>query len=132
MTDIAIEYDAVLGVFDAVYENGDIKIVGKRGGADVAGEKQEILQRLRQRLQTQRGEWSFDTDVGLDYFGLIFGDNVTDEAIVAHITAEVSRGYRIRSVLSLEFERLDDRRARVRGNVDTDLGTMTFDEEIGA
>ena len=127
MTDIAIELDPVSGAYDLVYQDGDLRVVGKRG--DVESEKAEILQRLRQRLETARGEWSFDTSLGPDYFGLIFADEATEDAIAAHITDEITRGYRITRVLSLELRRVG-RKLFVAGNVETDLGTMTFDAEL--
>lgn len=114
--------------WDLVYEDGDCQLVGIPG--DTQSEKDEIVQRLCILLKAHLGEWSWDTGKGVNYRNLIFADDADLGAIQAHLRAVASTGYRIRRVLAMtvDFDE-DSRKVTVTGEVDTDLGRLTFDLE---
>lgn len=112
---------------DLAFADGDLQVTGIRGNLD--SEKEEIVQRLEHRLLTTLGEWSFDTDAGVNYFGIVFADDADDDAIRSHLVAVASSGFRINRVIEMILTRLPDRKLSAVGKVDTDLGTLRFDVE---
>lgn len=112
---------------DLAFSDGDLEVTGRRGNE--ASEQEEIVQRLKVLLLTTLAEWSFDTDAGVNYFGIVFADDADDDAIRSHLVAVVSGGFRINRVIEMTLTRLPDRRLSVVGKVNTDLGTLPFDVE---
>lgn len=113
---------------DLAYSNGDLEVTGIRGDED--SEKEEIVQRLKILLLTTLGEWTFDTNVGVNYYGLIFADDADDDAIRSHLVVVATSGFRINRVIEMALTRLPGRLLSVVGKVDTDLGTLPFDVEV--
>lgn len=59
-------------------DSGDI-IIGRKDIEQVEG-KEEVLEQLRLIFKTNKGEWSFNPDYGLDYSHLI-GKDIMEEVV---------------------------------------------------
>ena len=107
---------------DLVIENGDLVLAT---GRDV------VLESIRIDLATNLGDWVFDTEVGLDYFGVIFTKPVDLPGIEAAITARLLEKPEVTFVRVVDA-RFTDREVSVELAFVIDLGGEEGAAEVGA
>ncbi len=105
--------------WDLVVENGDFVMVE---------DADEVAQRVAVALKTHRGEWLFDTDLGLPYREEIMVRNPDTERITGLIRALITG---IEDVTGLTQLNLDyngtQRTMQVTGTISTIYGPATFE-----
>lgn len=67
---------------------GDIKLINGDASVTEIG-ADDLAQRLQIRLKTFQGEWFMDTDLGIDWWGKVFGKNRSKTAVDAIIQAAI-------------------------------------------
>lgn len=67
---------------DLVLENGDLKMV-----KNTEGDSAETRQRVKVTLLTQKGEWLFDTEDGVDWVGEVLVHSPNLDLIAARLRA---------------------------------------------
>ena len=86
-------------------------------------ESDEVAQKLKIRLSTQKREWIFDQTMGIDYRGVVMAKAPDLRVINGAFIAEISRVTEVRRIRRLEL--LNDTLSRTLGvsfDVDTIYG----------
>lgn len=90
-----------------------------------------VTQLLGQRLRTFKNEWLYDTDLGVDYFGVVFPKGSTDREIYAEIRKVTEEVPGITGVLSMSLDHdTATRTLTVTLSASSDYGTINFNEVI--
>lgn len=100
-----IDFKIDLTTLNLVIENGDFVLVK---------DNDEIAQSLRIRLNMALGNWFLDNRIGLDFFGIIFNKNSSEDQIRREIRRVITETVGVISILKYtqEIRRLNDKGER--------------------
>lgn len=116
---------------DFLLNNNDIKI--QNGDLVICRDnKQALIQAIKIRLKTLKGEWFLDTNIGIPYFSEVFGNKRSEQFIKHILISEIENFSNIKSVSNFNIELDKNRIATIKFNIELeDQSTINFKEQIG-
>ena len=109
-------------------EAGDLAVSG--GALVFATDAQAVVQAVRSRLLTFRGEWYLDLGYGVPYFEDVLVKNPNLPAIAATLRAQILSVPGVLEIVSFSFDYLGTRELRVNYVATSDFGELRAVVEV--